>query len=461
MSPVSCTHAISLQYQVRTSRAGYREIERLLPLLGEFQNAAIRHRQLLVRMGVPPREILQHQNAGITDLRAHDLDFGNIARRITESAAKRVNDAYNRAFTVPSAGFPRTRSPHAFRTLEISEPSVQHVKFRESGIAEIHIRGLPVLWFRTDHRISVIEQPRSIRITKHGRTLTATLVYQFPDYVPQPAKLSSCGIDPGVAKRLTVVDNQAHYRQYPGIDTTQHRKTTRRLKRRLQRCRDAALHDGRARWINYRRRDGKTSRRFRWMTKPSQKYLQTLAQLRNVEHKRIKTLQAEEHRITTQIVHDHALIAIEDTAIGNMTRSAKGTVEQPGKNVAQKRGLNRSVLSQRWFAISSKLEYKARWYGRQFVKVPAAHTSQTCPGCGHVAAENRPRQDNFQCMRCRQGFNADVVAGENMQLRGVATAAGAGNPATPAPVNGRRPSGKKQRIRALQRPLLLFTTTRI
>ena len=236
MSQVSCTHAISLQYQVRTSRAGYREIERLLLLLGEFQNAAIRHRQLLARLGVPTREILRHQNAGITDLRAHDPDFGNISRRLVESVAKRVNDAYSHAFTFRNARFPRMRSPHAFRTLEISEPANQHVTFRESGIAEIHIKGLPVLWFRTDHRMNVIEQPRSIRITKHGRALTATLVYQFPNYMPQPARLKSCGIDPGVAKRLTVVDNQAHYRQYPGIDTTQYPKTTRRLRRRRQRC---------------------------------------------------------------------------------------------------------------------------------------------------------------------------------------------------------------------------------
>ena len=460
MTPVRCTHAISLQYQVRTSRAGYRDIERLLPLLGEFQNAAVRHRQLLARMGVPTREILRHQNTGITDLRKHEPNFSNIARRLVESVSRRVNDAYSRAFTVQRARFPRTRSPHAFRTMEISEPANQHIQFSESGIAEIHIKGLPTLWFRTDHRISVLEQPRSIRITKHGRRLRATLVYQFPDYVPQPAKLKSCGIDPGVAKRLAVVDNQAHYRQYPGIDTTQHRKTVRRLKRRLQRCRDDALRDGRARWIDHRRDDGKTRRRFRWTTKPSRKYRHTLAQLQRVEHRRIKTLQAEEHRITNQIVQDHQLIAIEDTAIGNMTRSARGTVENPGKNVAQKRGLNRSILSQRWAAISSKLEYKARWYGRQFVKIPAAHTSQKCPGCGHIAAENRRTQDNFQCQSGRQGFNADMVAGENMRLRGVKIAAGAGNPAMPAPVNSRRPSGKKQRIRALQRPLLLFASTR-
>ena len=108
--------------------------------------------------------------------------------------------------------------------------------------------------------------------------------------------------------------------------------------------------------MNVKRQDGKAKRRFRWNQKPSRKYLQVIAQLRRVERKRIKTLQAEEHRITTEIVRNHQVIAIEDTAIINMTRSARGTAENPGKNVAQKRGLNRSILSQRWAAISQKLE---------------------------------------------------------------------------------------------------------
>ena len=460
MSQTPKNHSISLQYQVRTSRAGYHEIERLLPLLGELQNAVIRHRQILAKSKVPTKEILRFQNASITDLRHHDPDFGNIARRITENVVKRVNDACTSAFTVPGAGFPRTKPPHAFRTFEISYPNRNHVTFRKSGIAEIHINGLPVLWFRIDHRINCIDQPRTIRITRHGRTLTATLGYQFPDPTPTRATYRSCGIDPGVAQRLTVVNNQARYRQFPGIDTSQHRKATRRLKRRLQRCRDAALRDSRAGWVNHKGRDGKTKRRFRWNGKPSRTYLQTLAQLQNVEHKRIKTMQAFKHRITSQIVHDHQLIAVEDTAIVNMTRSAKSTADKPARNAAQKRGLNRSILAQRWAGISNKLEYKARWYGRQFVRVPTAHTSQTCPSCGQIAAENRRTQAGFRCTRCRSGFNADVIAAENIRLRGVALAAGAGNPATPAPVNGRGSMSKKQRIRALQRPLLLFTITR-
>ena len=224
----------------------------------------------------------------------------------------------------------------------------------------------------------------------------AILVYEFPNYPPTPVTYQSCGIDPGVVQRLTVVNDQGKYQQLPGIDASQHRKTVRRLKRQIQRCRDAALSDDRARWVNVKRQDGKAKRRFRWNHKPSRKYLQVIAQLRRVERKRIKTLQAEEHRITTEIVRNHQVIAIEDTAIINMTRSARGTAENPGKNVAQKRGLNGSVLSQRWAAISQKLEYKSRWYGRQCIRVPAAHTSQTCPACGHVDAGSRFTQSTHK-----------------------------------------------------------------
>ena len=186
-----------------------------------------------------------------------------------------------------------------------------------------------------------------------------------------------------------------------------------------------------------------------------------MAQLRRVERKRIKTLQAEEHRITTEIVHTHGLIAIEDTAIRNMTRSAKGTIEEPGKNVAQKRGLKRSILSQRWHAISQKLDYKSGWYGRQFIRVPAQHTSQTCPACGKVDAGNRLTQAQFQCTRCGTNANADVIGAENIRCRGVETMARVGNLASrPASVNRRTRKGSKQRTKALQRPMLLFTKTR-
>ena len=103
---------------------------------------------------------------------------------------------------------------------------------------------------------------------------------------------------------------------------------------------------------------------------------------------------------------------------------------------------------------------KFRWYGRQFVRVPAQHTSQTCPACGNVDAGNSTTQAQFHCLKC--GTNADVIGAENIRCRGVETMARVGNLATrPASVDHRTRKGSKQRTKALQRPMLLFTKTQI
>ena len=75
------------------------------------------------------------------------------------------------------------------------------------------------------------------------------------------------------------------------------------------------------------------------------------------------------HRITTEFVRNHDFIAVEDLRIDDMTRSARGTAERPGRNVAVKSRLNRSIAEQSWGIILNQLEYKSRWYDRKFVKV--------------------------------------------------------------------------------------------
>ena len=82
--------------------------------------------------------------------------------------------------------------------------------------------------------------------------------------------------------------------------------------------------------------------------------------------------------LTTDLVRRFGLIAVEDLAIRNMTRSAAGTIENPGTGVAQKRGLNRSITEQTWGLIRSQLAYKAEWAGRELVVVDPKFTSQRC-----------------------------------------------------------------------------------
>jgi putative transposase len=68
-----------------------------------------------------------------------------------------------------------------------------------------------------------------------------------------------------------------------------------------------------------------------------------------------------------------------------MSKSARGTVETPGKNVRAKAGLNKSILDQGWGEFRRQLEYKTAWSGGMLLAVPAHNTSRTCPCCAHVA----------------------------------------------------------------------------
>lgn len=129
------------------------------------------------------------------------------------------------------------------------------------------------------------------------------------------------------------------------------------------------------------------------------------------------------HKATTEISKNHAMVAIEDLQVRNMSKSSKGTTDAPGKNVAAKSGLNKAILDQGWFEFRRQLEYKLNWNGGVLVSVPAYYTSQTCPTCGHVAKENRKTQARFVCVDCGHAANADVVGAMNVLARGYRVAA--------------------------------------
>jgi putative transposase len=124
------------------------------------------------------------------------------------------------------------------------------------------------------------------------------------------------------------------------------------------------------------------------------------------------------HKATTAISKNHALVVAEDLQVSNMSRSAAGTVEQPGRNVRQKAGLNRSILDQGWSEFRRQLEYKLVWAGGQLLAVPAMNTSRTCPRCGSISKDNRRSQALFSCVNCGFSENADLVAAVNILRAG-------------------------------------------
>ncbi|EEQ3215300.1 TPA: IS200/IS605 family element transposase accessory protein TnpB, partial [Escherichia coli] len=129
------------------------------------------------------------------------------------------------------------------------------------------------------------------------------------------------------------------------------------------------------------------------------------------------------HKVTTTVSKNHAMIVIEDLKVSNMSKSAAGTVSQPGRNVRAKSGLNRSILDQGWYEMRRQLEYKQLWRGGQVLAVPPAYTSQRCACCGHTAKENRLSQSKFRCQACGYTANADVNGARNILAAGHAVLA--------------------------------------
>ena len=124
------------------------------------------------------------------------------------------------------------------------------------------------------------------------------------------------------------------------------------------------------------------------------------------------------HKATTTISQNHAIVCIEDLQVRNMSKSAAGSTEMPGKNVRAKSGLNKSILDQGWFEFRRQLDYKLAWNGGWLVAVPPQNTSRTCPCCGHISADNRRTQAQFLCVECGFEENADVVGAINVLERG-------------------------------------------
>lgn len=124
------------------------------------------------------------------------------------------------------------------------------------------------------------------------------------------------------------------------------------------------------------------------------------------------------HKESRKLVNDNGFIVFEDLNIKGMSASASGTLEAPRKRVAQKRGLNRSILEQGWGAFARMVEYKNAWNGGITLYIPPQYTSQTCAACGHVDRENRKSQADFHCIQCGHQDNADVNAAKNILARG-------------------------------------------
>jgi putative transposase len=210
-----------------------------------------------------------------------------------------------------------------------------------------------------------------------------------PAPVPAPANGRVVGIDRGVT--VSAALSTGELLRAPGRSAREQNRL-RRLERKLARARRGSKRRGRARRAVAELRARQADRRKDWAEKAS-----------------------------TGIARGFDLIRVEDLQITNMTRSARGTPENPGRRVRQKAGLNRSILASGWGLLVRRLEEKAS--GR-VERINPAFTSQCCSACGQVDRKSRKSQAVFQCTACGYACHADVNAARNIAAGHAVTARG-------------------------------------
>ena len=169
---------------------------------------------------------------------------------------------------------------------------------------------------------------------------------------------------------------------------------------------------------NYQKRLAKYQRRMSCKVKFSNNWKKAKIKVQKIHTDIANARKDFLHKATTTISKNHALVCVEDLQVSDMSKSAKGTSEQPGKKVRQKAVLNRNILDQGWGVFRRQLEYKMEWNGGMLLAVPPQNTSRTCPCCELISKESRKTQAQFECINCGYKNNADVVGAINILERG-------------------------------------------
>ena len=297
-----------------------------------------------------------------------------------QQALKDLGRAYTNFFA-GRAAFPRFKKRGQRDSFRYPQPKPKHIDQANSRVF------LPKIgWVRYRNSRAIEGAPKNLTIAlEAGRWYVSIQTERtLPD--PLPAADSAVGIDLGVARFATLSDGIVYkpLDSFRGLEKQlawEQRKLARKKKFsrnwRKQKARITALH----RRIGNVRKD----------------YL---------------------HKVSTTISKNHAMVVVEDLKVANMSASARGTPEQPGSNVRAKAGLNKAILDQGWFAFRQMLDYKLGWNGGWLVAVNPRNTSRTCGACGHVDAENRTSQAEFQCVACGFEENADLNAARNILRAG-------------------------------------------
>ena len=360
------------------SRATHRRLDNALELGRQLYNAALQERiECYQKTGgtISPYD----QYKSLTVVRSEDPAYRALSVELMRSVLNRVDEGFKHFFRRVRAGmapgFPRFKGRgRGLRSLSMARFSVHQSGKRFSvhikGIGRFRVKRMPPRG--TIKVLRIVKTP--LRVMLHFCCEGAVEVSR---YAAEPV-----GVDVGVEKQAVLSTGEVLPKRTPDL------RRKKQLQRRLSKAKRGSQARAKKR-LSYAKECERVSER-------EKQYI---------------------HRVTTALVRRHPSLVIEDLQIANMTRSARGTAENPGRNVRRKAGLNRSILEQHWGYFVELLTYKAERAGGSVERVPPHNTSKTCSRCGWKHPNITLKVRIFECEDCGLRLDRDHNAAINIRNR--------------------------------------------
>lgn len=299
-----------------------------------------------------------------------ELDFLNEVSCVPlQQGLRHLQTAFTNFFA-KRAKYPNFKKKHQGGSAEFTKSAF---KFKEGKIYLAKCKEpLAIRWSR---QIPSGCLPSSVTVKLHpsGRW-HISIRFDDPIIKPLPANDKAVGIDLGISSLLTTSDGNKVANPKP---LKKHYRKLRRLQKSLSRKQKGSHNRYKAR-----------------------------VKLARVHQKIVDTRTDHLHKLTTQLVRENQTIVVEDLAVKNMVKNRK---------------LAQAISDASWGELTRQLEYKCRWYGRNYIEIDRWFpSSKRCSNCGHIVEKMPLNIRQWECPKCGIHLDRDINASCNILAAGLA-----------------------------------------
>ena len=333
----------------------------------------------------------QQQYKEITELRAEDQRIRAVYRECQDAVLHRLDLAFAAFFrrirSGETPGYPRFKPASRWKQLEFPHGN-RALKLLGENQDRLTVPGVGTMRVRKGRPVPPFG--RAFVVVKNGRWYATFECSREPQPLPKTGKI--IGVDRGVYVLAATSEGEL-------IRNGRFQQRRARITTRLQRELEALT---------------KRDERKRCVNRDDPKRIAAVRRLARAREREANCRLDALHKKALKLIRSADVIGLEKLDLRAMTRSARGTVEAPGRNVAAKRGLNRVMLDAGFGILARLIGEKAACAVREVIGVEPRYSSQTCGRCLHVSAKSRRRR-RFACVSC--GFTTHVDVNAALEIR--------------------------------------------